>query len=133
MSDVSSSDPGPVAHLFLSLFEEEPEAFVFLDPGRQLPLTLLPRLLQLHLQLPQHVELLRQPSLPRPGHLQVQFQVQGGPQKAVQTFDLQRGLREDREGRSQAADLLEQHFTTKVMKLTFSPSSCACCVSLRRS
>lgn len=70
---MSSSDPEPVAHLFLSLFEEEPEAFVFLDPGRQLPLALLPRCLQLHLQLSQHVEFLRQPSLPRPGHLQVQF------------------------------------------------------------
>lgn len=41
-----------VTHLFLGLFKEEPEAFVFLDPGRQLSLALLPRRLQLRLQLP---------------------------------------------------------------------------------
>lgn len=88
---------GKPTHLFLSLFEEEPEALVFLDQGGQLSAALLPRLLQLRLQLSQHVELLRQSGLPRPGHLQVQLQVQGGPQEAVQTFDLQRRLTEDGE------------------------------------
>lgn len=62
-----------LTHLFLSLFEEKPEPFVFLNPGWQLSLALLPCLLQLCLQLPQHMQLLRQPGLPRPGDLQVQF------------------------------------------------------------
>lgn len=56
-------------HLFLSLLEEEPEPFVFSDPGWQLPLALLPRLLQLGLQFPQNVQLLVQPGLPCPRHL----------------------------------------------------------------
>jgi len=83
----------PVTHLLLGLPEEEAEAFVLLDPGGQLSLALLPRLLQLRLQLAQHVQLLRQPGLPRPRHLQVQLQVQGGAKQTVQTFDLHRGLR----------------------------------------
>ena len=81
-----------LTHLFLRLFEEEAEAFVFLDPGGQLPLAQLSRLLQLRLQLPQNPQLLGQPGLSRPGHLQVQLQVHGRPQEPVQTFDLHRGL-----------------------------------------
>lgn len=83
------------AHLLLSLLEEEPEALVFADPGRQLPLALLPRLLQLALQLPQHVQLSVQPGLSRPRHLQVQLQVQRSPQEAVQTLDGQRRLKRE--------------------------------------
>lgn len=81
-------------HLFLSLLEEEPEAFVLSHPGGQLPLALLPRLLQLGLQLPQHVQLSVQPGLSRPRHLQVQFQVQRSAQEAVQTLDGHRRLKE---------------------------------------
>lgn len=87
-----------VSHLFLRLLEEEAEALVFLDPGWQLSLALLPRLLQLRLQLPQHPQLLRQPGLPRPRHLQVQLQVQGRPQETVQTFHLHGGLKGGRGG-----------------------------------
>ncbi|TNN64639.1 hypothetical protein EYF80_025148 [Liparis tanakae] len=60
----------------------------------QLPAALLPRLLQLQLQLAQHPQLLRQAGLPRPGHLQVDLQVHGRPQQAVQTFELQGRLAE---------------------------------------
>ncbi len=87
-----------VAHLFLGLLEEEAEALVFLDPGRQLSLALLPRLLQLSFQLSQHPQLLRQPGLPRPGHLQVQLQVQGRSQQTIQTFNLHRRLKRGQGG-----------------------------------
>lgn len=86
-SVLSSGDSNRRVYLFLSLPEEEPEPLVLLDPGGQLPLTLLPRPLQLRLQLPQNPELLIQPGLPRAGHLQVQLQVQGGAKQTVQTFD----------------------------------------------
>lgn len=79
---------GGFSNLFLSLFEEQTEALVLLDPGRQLPLSLLPCLLQLHLQLPQNPQLLSQPGLPCPGHLKVQLQVQGSAEETVQTFHL---------------------------------------------
>lgn len=74
------------------MLEEEAEALVLADPRRELPLALLPGLLQLGLELPQHVQLLVQPGLARPGHLQVQFQVQRSPQEAVQTLDGHRRL-----------------------------------------
>lgn len=77
------------ARLFLGVLEEEAEAFVFSDPGGQLASALLPRRLQLGLQLAQHVQLLIQARLAGAGHLQVQLQVQRGAQQAVQTFHRQ--------------------------------------------
>lgn len=112
----------PVAHLFLCLFEEEPEALVFLDPCRQLSLTLLPGLLQLRLQLPQHVQLLCEPGLPCPRHLQVQFQVQRSPQETVQTFYLHGRLTGGQGGnQSKAADANTQTVRVLMVPLSGNP------------
>lgn len=75
-------------HLSLCMFEQQTEALILLYPCREDVLALLPCLLHLLLELPQHTQLLGQSAVARASDLQVQLQIQRGTQESIQTFDL---------------------------------------------